>query len=826
MTAGDDQATVGFTIPPNLAALTARYELQGEIGRGGMGVVYRARDRQTGDLVALKVIHPSIASDLHAIERFTNELLLARRITHKNVCRVHDLNEFGGVAVISMEFVDGRSLRDLLSQVEAVSIRQGLRIVRQIIGGLAEAHAQGVIHRDLKPENILIGRDGTVRIMDFGIARVADSRRTAIGTIVGTPAYMSPEQAEGLPLDARSDIYSLGLVMYEMFCGRPAFIGDTPVAVVAKQVHETPVAPGELEPDLPHRIEHAILTCLHKKPEKRFQSVAQLEAALSSVAAASASVDDDARPLPDHLARWQRSDWALVAAAVAGLALFVPSFARTSLAPRTQVTFDRSVLPRIAEEYLQRLGVPVTPVTQISGALDPWSYIYLAKLRGAAVARDASNNPVHYWTWHVDFGRTSVEVNSRGRLTAFLRDPVPLDASAPPVDEAKRRASAAVEEFFGVSVSALEFERETRGGAYGFTWIDPPSVGSLRQRYSVSVDRTGVSFLSQTSDLPSGYAYTALDEVTMDRWGLPVAVVFCVLASVFGFFNSRRVVQAAPWRIALAAVSFVGGAAFTLSTLPFGGVGGAVWLAVALGLGLLYAVVTLLGCIALEVLARKDGGHRLATLAALFGSRPGGDAAGLAIVRGGAAGLVVLGVDVFAIWIGTTYFSARLSPVHVGLLGGVLNTLRWPLGVVLAITAVQVAGLGLLVALAASVIARLQSRAWITVVVAAVLLGASGIRVSMGAVQPWQWTLIVLFVDYLLLILTFRRFDLLTLCTAVGTFAFWWANYTLLVMQQPIGAFGPWAAFVVWGLAIAAAAAAAFHATLRRRYRRLAEAFD
>src|SRR6266404_5810672 len=202
----DDQATIGFTVPAALAALTVRYELLAEVGRGGMGVVYKARDRQTGDLVAIKVIHPSIASDPHLIERFTNELLLARRITHKNVCRVYDLNEFGGTTVISMEFLEGRSLQQMLRDVESVSVRQGLKIMRQIAAGLAEAHTQGVVHRDLKPENILIGRDGAVKIMDFGIARLMDSRVTATGQLIGTPAYMSPEQAEGKSGDERSDL--------------------------------------------------------------------------------------------------------------------------------------------------------------------------------------------------------------------------------------------------------------------------------------------------------------------------------------------------------------------------------------------------------------------------------------------------------------------------------------------------------------------------------------------------------------------------------------------------------------------------------------------
>src|SRR5262249_29455713 len=159
-----------------------------------MGIVYKAQDRETGTVVALKVLRPEITGQPELIERFKTELVLARKITHKNVCRVYDLNRFHDVVTISMEYVEGESLRALLNHVQGLSIRHGLNIVRQVIAGLTEAHAQGVVHRDLKPENIIIARDGTVKVMDFGIARSVDAGNTISPTIIGTPAYMSPEQ--------------------------------------------------------------------------------------------------------------------------------------------------------------------------------------------------------------------------------------------------------------------------------------------------------------------------------------------------------------------------------------------------------------------------------------------------------------------------------------------------------------------------------------------------------------------------------------------------------------------------------------------------------
>jgi Protein kinase domain len=822
----DDQATVGFTVPPGLSALTVRYDVLAEIGRGGMGIVYKARDRQTGDLVALKILHPSAASDPQALERFKNELILARRITHKNVCRVYDLNEYAGTTVISMEFLDGRSLRAILREVESVSVRQGLKMLRQITAGLAEAHSQGVVHRDLKPENILIGRDGAVKIMDFGIARLADSRVTATGQFVGTPAYMSPEQAEGKPADARSDIYSLGLVMYEMFCGRPAFSGDTPIAVVAKQVAETPTAPRAIESDLPVRIDEAIRKCLEKSPARRFQSVADLDAALSADTGASVETPPpDMAALPHRAARWEKIDWGLLVAAAAGLVLFVPAFARVSLAPRSEVTFDRTVLRRIAEEHLQRLGAQVTPVKQIGTDIDPGLYVYLASKNGAASARDAANNPVHYWTWHVTFEGASVHVDNRGRLTSFTRDTVPVDMNAGSFDDAKRQAAKAVEDFFGHPTSTLEPENETRGQVYGFAWLGP-SDGVVRERYSVDIDKLGVSSLGAAPQVPPGYSmeFFPFGEVTMNEWGMPVAVGIGVLVCAFGFLNRRRVVAVAPWRTAIVIVAFIVGASQSATSMVFFGVGELV--SVGLALGVLFALVAYLGSVALEVLLKKGNAWKLDTVAALFSTRNRKAGAGLSIVRGSAIGLLLLGVDTLAIWIGTTNFGGRLSLIHIGLLGGIVNGFRWPLALILGVSVVQMIGLTLLVAFADSVTNRLPLHPWLRAIAAAAFLAATGIRFSMATVQPWSFIALILFVDYGLLLVAFRRFDLLTLSAAIGTFALWWAAYPLLIMQKPIGAAAPWIAFVIWGLIVVAAAGAAFQSDLLRRYRRLASAFD
>ena len=268
-----------------LAALSQRYELLGEAGHGSMGNVYKARDRETGEVVALKLLKAEIASDQAMMDRFKNELLFARKITHKNVCRVHEFNRLGGIAYTSMEFVEGESLRSVLNRFGHLPVRKASALALQICSGLKEAHAQGIVHRDLKPENIMIDGNGNVKIMDFGIARSMEAVTRMTGSMVGTPAYMAPEQVGGKPVDYRTDVYSLGLILYEMFTGAAAFRADNAVAVALKQMREAPVPPHEIDPQIPVGIERTILKCLEKEPAKRFQSIEELESAVRAEAA-------------------------------------------------------------------------------------------------------------------------------------------------------------------------------------------------------------------------------------------------------------------------------------------------------------------------------------------------------------------------------------------------------------------------------------------------------------------------------------------------------------------------------------------------------------
>jgi eukaryotic-like serine/threonine-protein kinase len=261
-----------------------RYQIIEELGKGGMGKVYRVLDKKLKEEVALKLINPEIASDKETIERFSNELKLARKIAHRNVGKMYELMEAEGTHFITMEYVPGQDLRRLIRQTGQLTTGKAISISRQVCEGLAEAHALGVVHRDLKPGNILIDREGNAKIMDFGIARSLKGKGiTGAGVMIGTPEYMSPEQVEGKEADQRSDIYSLGIILYEMLTGRVPFEGDTPLAIAVKHKTEVPRDPKLVNAQIPEDLSRVVLKCLEKDKEKRYQSADALHLELEKI---------------------------------------------------------------------------------------------------------------------------------------------------------------------------------------------------------------------------------------------------------------------------------------------------------------------------------------------------------------------------------------------------------------------------------------------------------------------------------------------------------------------------------------------------------------
>ncbi len=261
-----------------------RYQIIEELGTGGMGSVYKAYDTEIKEKVALKLIKPEIAADKKTIERFRNELKLARKIRHPHVCQVYDLNREREWYYIAMEYVSGEDLKGMLRMAKQLSVGVTVSIIKQVCKGLAEIHRLGVVHRDLKPSNIMIDREGNARIMDFGIARSLEAEGlTGKGVVIGTPEYMSPEQIEGKEVDARSDIYALGVILFEMLNGKRPFEGKTPLSIALKHKTEIPPDPRKINIQIPEDLSRLILRCLEKEKERRYQSAEELLGELTRI---------------------------------------------------------------------------------------------------------------------------------------------------------------------------------------------------------------------------------------------------------------------------------------------------------------------------------------------------------------------------------------------------------------------------------------------------------------------------------------------------------------------------------------------------------------
>jgi serine/threonine-protein kinase len=265
-----------------------RYRILSELGAGGMGVVYKAHDLELDDVVALKMLRPSALVDMEQLDRLKSEIKLARMITHPNVLRTFDFGEVDGLPYISMEYVRGLTLRYLLNETKRIPYSAGLRIARQLCAGLAAAHEVGVLHRDIKPENLILQQTGNAKLMDFGIARpirTSIKGHTEPGTFVGTPNYSPPEQLAGEELDQRADIYSSGVLMCEMFCGKLPFAGTNTLEIYIAQTQQSPIKPSEFWPEIPPELESIILKCLSRQPAERYPTANDLAAALAQLRA-------------------------------------------------------------------------------------------------------------------------------------------------------------------------------------------------------------------------------------------------------------------------------------------------------------------------------------------------------------------------------------------------------------------------------------------------------------------------------------------------------------------------------------------------------------
>jgi eukaryotic-like serine/threonine-protein kinase len=255
----------------------ARYQILGILGQGGMGAVYQARDQELDRVIALKVIRPELASNPSILQRFKQELILSRHVTHKNVVRIFDLGEADGTKFITMEFVEGEDLRSVLRHHGKFSARKAVAVVQQICRALEAAHAEGVIHRDLKPQNIMRDPQGRIVVMDFGLARSLEfDGMTQTGALVGTLEYMSPEQALGAALDQRSDLFAAGLIFYELLTGKAPYKADTAIASLMKRTHERAIPASDVDASVPVSLSAIVSRCLERDPKDRYENATDL----------------------------------------------------------------------------------------------------------------------------------------------------------------------------------------------------------------------------------------------------------------------------------------------------------------------------------------------------------------------------------------------------------------------------------------------------------------------------------------------------------------------------------------------------------------------
>ena len=290
--------------------LNSRYELEQLIGTGGMADVYRARDTLLGRTVAVKILHPQFAKDPVFIERFRQEAQAAANLNQPNIVNVYDWGIEDSTYYIVMEYVMGRDLKDIIVQGGPLLPERAVEIAMAICLALDVAGAHGIVHRDIKPQNIIVTNDGQIKVMDFGIARTAGgSAMTQTGTIMGTAQYISPEQAQGRVADPRSDLYSLGVVLYEMLTGRVPFDGENPVAIAYKHVREDPLAPSMINPDISPELEAVVMKALAKNPENRYQTAMEMRSDLERCLEGSPVYATPVLP-PDDVARGQTQAFA------------------------------------------------------------------------------------------------------------------------------------------------------------------------------------------------------------------------------------------------------------------------------------------------------------------------------------------------------------------------------------------------------------------------------------------------------------------------------------------------------------------------------------
>ncbi len=492
--------------------LGGRYRIETRLGIGGMGAVYRARDLELDRDVALKMIRPELEADPEVLARFKQEIILAREITHRNVVRIFDLGQADGIKFISMEFIAGQDLTGIIRGRGPLPVNEATDIVEQICLALDAAHQQGVVHRDLKPQNVMIDPDGRVVVMDFGIARsLQSSSMTQTGALLGTPDYMSPEQVKGEPVDARTDIFALGLIYYEMLTGRLPYTGDTPMATMFKrtQVKATPVR--DFKPELPSFVSDVIHRCLEIQVHRRYQSAREILQDLGAWRGGSSpTLGPTMRALrPTTTAGSKRLRRGVVAAAVAGVLVLVA--AAVALWPRGGTAPDGQAGAGVPAPSADAVSLAILPFRNATGdaALD-WLGDGLAEMLRSDVGQSASLRTVSSDRVHQILrdlrlapGAQLEEVTLR-RIAEFGNAETVVWGQFVKLGE-QIRIDATVRDFERHSTVSLKAEAAREAELLA-------AIGGLagEVRNSLAVSRAGRRELEQQAFLPSSSSIAAL----------------------------------------------------------------------------------------------------------------------------------------------------------------------------------------------------------------------------------------------------------------------------------------------------------------------------
>ncbi len=450
------------------AMLLERYRIVGLLGRGGMGEVYRAEDLKLGQVVALKFLPASISQDAAALARFHREVRIARQVSHPNVCRVFDIGEVDGQVFLSMEFIDGEDLGSLLRRIGRLPSDKALEIARQLCAGLAAAHETGVLHRDLKPANVMIDGRGKARITDFGLAVLGDDANAAEAR-AGTPGYMAPEQVAGKDASARSDIYSLGLVFYELFTGKRAFEGATIRELLRKQEESSFTHPSSLVSDINPVVERVILRCLEKEPRSRPASALQVALALPGGDPLAAALAAGETPSPEMVAAAGDSEglrpavaWACVAMVISGLLLMAGPMSIVQIVRFVPMDKPPAILAERAQNIVYNLGYPDAPADSVQDFVTDQDFFKYVAHREPVQTRwkhevgplyyylRTSSQPLYTFSFFSDFGADEedpalkeagasiVHLSPKGRLLKLVLVPPQVETQekngAPPAD--------------------------------------------------------------------------------------------------------------------------------------------------------------------------------------------------------------------------------------------------------------------------------------------------------------------------------------------------------------------------------------------------------